>query len=146
MSSRADAHDEALVFVIDLRDAAMQEIAREVDAAIEGAFVPRVLPAPPEAPIAAVALLVGAGEGEPFVLPIEPTTDVRWLDALARLVRFAVLRGATVEEVATQYGEEYERALVGGGRLPGWALGALDAPTAARLPETVRRALRARAS
>lgn len=131
-----EADDDGLVLVIDLRSEAMSEVGREVDAAIAGAFVPRVLPAAPAEPIARVALLVDGG-GDPVVLPIEPTDDVRWLDALARLVRFAVLRGETATEVAQRYGSGYERAL----SLPGWARGGLDPATAARLPDPVRRAL-----
>ncbi|UJR83321.1 hypothetical protein [Sandaracinus amylolyticus] len=121
--------DDALALVIDLRDEALREVAREVDAAMTGAFVPRVLPDVPGEPITRVVLLVD--EGAPVVLPIDATDDVRWLDALARLVRFAVLRGETVREVAQRYGEPYERAMA----LPRWELDAV------RLPERVRRAL-----
>lgn len=128
---------DGLVFVIDLRAAAMDEVAREVDAALAGAFVPRVLPEIPTEPIGCVALLVD--DGDPVALPIEPTDDVRWLDALARLVRFAVLRGETVSAIAKRYGGPYERAM----SLPGWARGELDAARAERLPDAVRRALAA---
>ncbi|AKF04160.1 hypothetical protein [Sandaracinus amylolyticus] len=125
--------DDALALVIDLRDEAMRDVAREVDAAMGGAFVPRVLPDAPSEPIARVVLLVD--DVAPIVLPIDATDDARWLDALARLVRFAVLRGETVRDVASRYGEAYERAMV----LPRWACGELDA--SARVSERVRRAL-----
>lgn len=126
---------DALVFVIDLRAAAMAEVAREVEAAKAGAFVPRVLPDEPEAPIETVALLVD--EGGPLLLPIAPSRDVRWMDALARLVRFAVLHRQSVTEVAARYGHAYERSM----SLPAWARGELEPAVAERLPESIRHAL-----
>lgn len=133
---RPDSDDD-LAFVIDLRRAAMDEVAREVAAASSGAFVPRVLPSPPEGAIATVALLVD-GADAPVLLPIAPTRDVRYLDALARLLRFAVLRGAPVREIARAYGTDYERSL----ELPRWSRGELDAAARSRLPPAVAAALR----
>ncbi len=106
------------VFVIDLRDL-------EADRAALGAPAPRALPSMDEA-VRDVALLVEGAD--PILLPIAPTDDARLLDALARLVRFAVLRQRPVAEIAARYGGDYERQLVRESRLPGWALDGVDAP------------------
>jgi hypothetical protein len=132
-------HDDAPVFVIDLTHAERARTAREVRAAMGGEFVPRVLPQPPDEPVRWVALLLDAGE--PVLLPIAPTRDVRLLDALARLVRFALLQELTGAEVAARHGEVYEQELLARGALPGWTRGELDPEAARRLPPDVRRAL-----
>jgi hypothetical protein len=128
------------VFVIDLRGSTMREVRREVAAARAGAFVPRLLPAPPDEPVRLVALLVD-GRAEPVLLPITPTRDIALLDALARLVRFAVLEGLRPAEVARRYGGPLERSLADDGRLPAWAAGDLDAALLGALPKEVQRAL-----
>lgn len=131
---------EEPVFVIDLRAPVMREVAQEIEAASAGAFVPRVMPPPPERDLRCVALIVD-GPGDPILLPIAPTRDVRLLDALARLVRFAVVREMPVRDVATRYGDAYERGLVERRELPAWAIDGVDASMVHALPADVRRAL-----
>jgi len=119
------------VFVIDLRDL-------EADRAALGAPAPRALPSVDEA-VRDVALLVEGAD--PILLPIAPTDDARLLDALARLVRFAVLRQRPVAEIAARYGGDYERDLVEARRLPAWALDGVDEalPSALRILEALDR-------
>jgi hypothetical protein len=62
----------------------------------------------------------------PLLLPIAPTLDLRLLDAIARLLRFAVEHGERIPAVAVRYGSEYERALAFEKRLPRWAYEGTD--------------------
>lgn len=110
------------VLVVDLRAPSLAEDREEARA-----------PALPEdetieegESIDAVALLHDASDA-PLVLAIEPTRDRRLLDALARLMRFAVVRGERIPTVAVRYGSEYERSLVFERRLPPWAYDGIDA-------------------
>lgn len=93
--------------------------------ALDGAPSPRPLPRVEEA-ISQVALL--PRDGPPVLLPIPATEDARLLDALARLVRFAVMLGEPILAVAERYGGEYERALAREGRLPRWAIEGVREP------------------
>lgn len=122
------------VLVVDLRSRALDE-----DRAGEGgASLPPDAPLEPDETIDTVALLHD-GSDAPLLLPIAPTRDRRFLDALARLMRFAVLRGERIPRVAVLYGSEYERSLAFERRLPAWAERGIDAP----LPPALR-ALRRR--
>ncbi|HJL20041.1 MAG TPA: hypothetical protein RMH99_30530 [Sandaracinaceae bacterium LLY-WYZ-13_1] len=128
------------VLVVDLRSEALGEDRRALGE-------DRAAPAPPpDAPLEAsetvdrVALLHD-GDDEPLLLPIEPTRDRAELDALARLIRFAVVRGERIPTVAHAYGGERERRLLFERRLPGWALDGLAPADLAKLPAALRRAL-----
>lgn len=99
--------DDEPVFVIDLR---LPTSGEGADAAT---------PLETDEAIALVAIL---DEGEPRLFRIEPTHDGRYLDALARLIRFAHARGESVRAIAERYGTEYERALLFEGRIPAWAM------------------------
>ncbi|MGZ5969866.1 MAG: hypothetical protein ACXWP4_19475 [Polyangiales bacterium] len=112
-----DSNADELVFAIDLRRSAMDEAAREL---VEDTETARELPEVPQKPIRHVALLVDESD-MPVLLPIAPTRDVRFLDALARMLRYARLLGLGVLEVAERHGGAYERALASSGRLPTWA-------------------------
>jgi hypothetical protein len=122
------------VLVVDLR----KEALAADRAAIEGEPAPA---SPPDEPLAdeetidTVAVL--HDESEPLLLPIEPTRDRRYLDALARLFRFAVLRGERIPETAVRYGTEYERTLAFARRLPAWAYDGIERP-----PSALRRTLK----
>lgn len=111
--------DDEVVFAIDLRRDALGEVEHDLRAEKPTA---RPLPAAPRRPIRWVALLLDDRD-EPMLLPIEPTRNVRFLDALARLVRVAVVMQLSVTEVARRYGAPYEQRLVSHGRLPEWARG-----------------------
>lgn len=117
------------VWVVDLRT------ARDT-----GASPPMDEPLDPGESVELVAILHD-GSPAPLLLPIEPTRDRRLLDAIARLVRFAVARGERIPAVAVRYGDEYERALAFERRLPRWAYEGVTAPD---LPSELARALGAR--
>ncbi len=113
--------DDELVFAIDLRREALREVEHDLETANETS-APRPLPPVPHRPIGRVALLLD-GRDEPLLLPIAPTRDARFLDALARLIRVASVLKSSVPEVARRFGAPYEQGLVTQGRLPGWASG-----------------------
>lgn len=130
-----DSSDDRPVLVVDLRASSLAEDRAAGDGA----------PAlPPDEPledgetIDLVALLHD-GSDAPLLLAIEPTRDRRLLDALARLMRFAALRGERIPRVAVRYGSEYERTLAFERRLPAWAYDGIDAPLPASLSALRRR-------
>jgi hypothetical protein len=63
---------------------------------------------------------------EPLVLPLPSGLDREELDAIARLVRFAVERRERIPNVAIAHGGELERRLAFERRLPKWAYDGLD--------------------
>jgi hypothetical protein len=130
---------EELIFVVDLTSAEIDRASQEIDAGGPRRPPPELPPAPPS-PISRMALLID-GRDEPLLLPIEPTQDVAWLDAVARLLRIAVLAGERVPVVAINYGEALERALAFERRLPEWAYAGVDEATAAELPPELRAVL-----
>lgn len=111
------------VLVVDLRTASMRE----------GGALPADEALGEDETIDVVALLHD-GSDAPLLLPIEPTRDRRLLDAIARLMRFAVERGERIPGAAIRYGSEYERTLAFERRLPAWAYDGIDA----RLPPALR--------
>jgi len=128
---------EELVYVIDLTTHELDRTAHEIDGGGPDPASRPSLPPEPPAPIGLVALLID-GWDEPLILPIEPTRDVRFLDALARLLRIAVLAGERVPSVAVNYGEEYERSLAFSRKLPDWVYSGVDKRNAKALPPEVR--------
>ncbi|MFK7987159.1 MAG: hypothetical protein AB8I08_14135 [Sandaracinaceae bacterium] len=102
---------DAPVFVIDLRPSTAVRARTVLDGHADELVEP----------IAHVAIT--DHDGDIDVHAIEPTTDLRLLDALARLIRFADARGLSVMVAAERYGTEYERRLLFERRLPAWALG-----------------------
>lgn len=106
------------MWVVDLRTSRGAGAAQPIDDALD-----------PSETIELVAILHDESPA-PLLLPIEPTRDRRLLDAIARLVRFAVARGERIPAVAIRYGDEYERALAFERRLPRWAYeGVADPPS-----------------
>jgi hypothetical protein len=127
---------EELIFVVDLTAAEIDRASREIDAGGPRPPPPELPDAPPS-PVSRMALLID-GWDEPLLLPIEPTLDVAWLDAVARLLRIAALAGERVPAVAVNYGEVLERTLAFERRLPEWAYTGVDDATSARLPPELR--------
>lgn len=127
------------VFVIDLTSAELARCAAEMQGSQE-LLDERPLPEPPDQPIRVVALLA-EGLSEPFLLRIDPTRDVLYLDALGRILRIAVLSGERMPTVAVEYGEELERKLAFERRLPSWAYEGIERGLARRLPEDLRAVL-----
>lgn len=128
------------VLVVDLRAPARAEDRALVE---RGATPPALPPDEPLAEDETVSLLaiLHDGSDEPLLLPLAPTRDRRWLDAVARLLRVAVLRGASMSEVATAYGTEYERRLAFTRALPAWAYDGIEPRLARALPRELRRVL-----
>jgi hypothetical protein len=129
--------DEELVFVVDLTTREIESLARDIERGGPETSPRTARRDEPSRPIRRLALLLDTWE-EPLLLPVEPTRDAKLLDALARLLRIAVLAGERVPTVAIDYGEEYERTLAFERRLPDWVYSGVDARTAARLPPRVR--------
>lgn len=130
---------EELVYVVDLTTYELDRTADEVEGGGGGENPDSGAPLPqePPTPIHQLAILIDGWE-QPLVLPIEPTRDVVYLDALARLLRIAVLAGERVPAVAINYGEVYERSLAFERRLPEWVYSGIEAKVAAKLPTEVR--------
>ena len=103
--------DDPLVFVIDLRDGDDHTNGESREAP----------PVGESESISWVAVIDEAGA--PTLHEIPPTHDMKYLNALARLIRFADGRGESVRLCAEKYGTRYERRLLFEGRLPTWSLG-----------------------
>lgn len=129
--------------VVDLRARALARDRAALEEREEAPPLPTDEPLEAHEVVAWIAVLHDASD-EPLLLPIEPTRDRRRLDAVARLLRFAVMRGERMPEVAVRYGEEYERRLAFERRLPAWAYDGVDPRVARALPEPLRRVLSAR--
>lgn len=121
--------DDRAVFVVDLRAATLE---RERAGARP----------PPDEPIDedidTLAILHDESD-EPLLLPLVPTRDREELDAIARLVRFAVEHDERILTVATRYGGELERRLVFERRLPAWAYDGAVGPLPRSLHVLARR-------
>jgi hypothetical protein len=130
------------VFVVDLREEALRD---DRLALAEGSMAPP-LPADEqtEMPIDTLAVLHD-GSDEPLLLPLLRTRDREELDAIARMLRFAVLLGERIEKVAAEYGGPRERRLLFERRLPPWVYDGIDAPSAMGLRRHRRAELAARA-
>lgn len=126
--------DDELVYAIDLRRDALGDVERDLRS---GDRTSPPAPPSPARPLRFVALLVD-GRDEPVLLPIAPTRDGRFLDALARLIRVAVVLQQPVPEVARLYGAPYEQDLVARGLLPEWASGPELLSIAAGSPSWLR--------
>jgi hypothetical protein len=134
------------VFVVDLTDAEMRQCEAELALLAEGGRPPvRTLPDEPPTPIRWLALVI-EGRDAPLLLPLEPTRDVVFLDALARIIRIAVLSGERLPTVAIEHGGDLERSLSFGRELPGWAYEGIDPAIAAGLPHPLRVVLEPRIS
>lgn len=130
--------DDAPVLVVDLR-----ERARADDRAALGGAPP---PLPADEPLEAhervdTVAVLHDGSDEPLLLAIEPTRDRGELDAIARILRFAVLHGARMPEVAVTHGGEQERSMAFERRLPRWAYEGIDRRRARALPPALRAVL-----
>ncbi len=128
------------VFVVDLTPEELDRTAAEIRRGGDAPRPGRILPEPPDRPIEWLALVTGAEE-DPLLLPLEPTRDVVLLDALARLIRIAVLSGERIPAVAINYGDRLERILAFERRLPRWAYEGIDPADAAALPREIRAVL-----
>ena len=132
---RAEESSEELVYVVDLTTTELERAEEEIHSKRQ--LEPPPLPEEPPREIEILALLID-GREEPLFLPIEPTRDVLYLDALARLLRIAALAGETLSSVAINYGEAFERSLAFERRLPTWAYDGVDRDVAVTLPRELQ--------
>ncbi len=100
-------------------------------------------PAPAQ-PIRAVALLF-ARDADPVLLSIRPTLDTAMLDAMARLVRSALLTRRSVASLVTEAGDAELKRLYFARALPRFIYDGVPAPVRHRIPEELRAALGRRA-
>lgn len=132
------------VFVVDLTPETMERCRDELSAALAardeqppGAAAP---PSPPRLPLRAIALLFARDE-DPVLLSIRPTLDTAMLDAVARLIRGALLTGRTVANLVTEVGDAELKRLYFARALPRFIYDGVPAPVRHRVPEALRSAL-----
>ena len=131
------------VFVVDLSpqtmDACQADFGYEQvegDRSPSGSDHPSKLPRP----IRAVALIF-AWEKDPVLLSIQPTKDTQMLDAVARLMRTAMLTQRSVGALVTEYGDDELKRLYFSRRMPRFIYEGIPAPVRHRIPSELQRAL-----
>jgi len=135
------------VYVVDLTPQTMEACRPDFEASgrlpghePDGPVSPPEVPARPERPIRAVALVFEWG-ADPVLLPIRPTQDLVMLDALARLIRAALLTGRSVASLVTEAGDEELKRLYFSRRLPRFVYDGVPVPVRHRLPARLVEAL-----
>jgi hypothetical protein len=130
------------VFVVDLTPRTMEACRADLAGPAPGAGGdPATAPAPsPSRPIRAVAL-VFAWEGDPVLLPIQPTVDTEMLEAMARLIRMAMLTRRSVANLVTEAGDEPLKRLYFSRKLPRFIYDGVPAPVRHRIPTELQEAL-----
>jgi hypothetical protein len=98
-----------------------------------------VIPDPPERPIHAVALIFSWAE-EPMLLSIEPTKDTQVLDAMARLIRAAMLTGQPISTLVTENGDEEIQQLYFAHKLPSFIYDGIPKALCGKVPVELRAA------
>lgn len=136
-------NDDRPVLVVDLRSDALAEDRAALDAG-EPPPLPADAPLDEHEEVSLLAILHD-GSDEPLLLPLPRTRDRRRLDAIARLLRFAVLHRTSIPEAAIVHGDTLERRLAFARELPAWAYDGIDPRDAKRLPAALRRVLERRA-
>jgi hypothetical protein len=86
-----------------------------------------------ERPIRAIAL-VFAWEADPVLLSIQPTTDMGMLDAVARLIRTAMLTRRTIATLVTDFGDDDLKRRYFARSLPRFVYDGIPAPVRHRIP------------
>lgn len=139
---------EEPVFVVDLTPATME--ACRVDFASPDLVVSETRDSPGRAttalvrrripgadrPIRAIAL-VFSWAADPVLLAIRPTRDTVMLDALARLLRTALLTGESLAHLATEHGDDQMRRMYFAKQFPRFVYRGIPAPVRSRLPERI---------
>jgi hypothetical protein len=128
------------VFIIDLTEATMAEARTDFeDPAPEAGGSPRALPSIAE-PIRSVALVFD-GQVDPVLLGVESTEDAVMLDALARLLRSALITGRSLASLAVDHGDELLRRLYFQRSLPRFVYDGIPSTVRHRVPEALVRAM-----
>jgi hypothetical protein len=129
------------VFVVDLTPETMASCRDELFAPDDQPAAAAVRPPPaPGSPLRAIALLFARDE-DPVLLSIRPTLDTAMLDAVARLIRGALLTGRTVANLVTEAGDAELKRLYFARALPRFIYDGVPAPVRHRVPEALRSAL-----
>jgi hypothetical protein len=129
------------VFVVDLTPRTMEACRTDLAGPAPGGD-PATAPAPAPAsrPIRAVAL-VFTWEGDPVLLSIQPTADTEMLEAMARLLRMAMLTRRSVASLVTEAGGEHLKRLYFSRKLPRFIYDGVPAPVRHRIPMELQEAL-----
>lgn len=131
------------VFVVDLTPRTMEACRADLASPAPGAGGdPAAAPAPGPAsrPIRAIAL-VFTWEGDPVLLSIQPTVDTEMLEAVARLIRMAMLTRRSVASLVTDAGDEQLKRLYFSRKLPRFIYDGVPAPVRHRIPTELQEAL-----
>lgn len=128
------------VFVVDLTPRTMEGCRAALESAGPSSWRPDRPPPSPRAPIRAVAL-VFTWEGDPVLLSIQPTRDTTMLDAVARLIRMALLTHRSVASLVIEAGDNELKRLYFSRRLPRFIYDGVPAPVRHRVPSELVGAL-----
>lgn len=122
------------VFVVDLTPQTMSVCRVELErGGSEGdAEHPRTLELP-ERPIRAIALVFAWGD-DPVLLSIQPTADMEMLDAVARLIRTAMLTRRSIATLVTESGDDDLKRRYFARSLPRFVYDGIPAPVRHRIP------------
>lgn len=91
-------------------------------------------------PIRAIALIFDRN-ADPVLLAIDPTEDLRMLDALARLMRFALLTERSIATLATEFGDVEMKRMFFARRFPRFVYRGIPVSVRTRLPSTLVEAM-----
>ena len=127
------------VFVIDLTPQTMSVCRVEFEGGRPDGATPATPRDGPERPIRAIAL-VFAWEEDPVLLSIQPTTDTRMLDAVARLIRTAMLTHRTIATLVTEFGDDDLKRRYFARGLPRFVYDGIPAPVRHRIPAELQEA------
>ena len=129
------------VFVVDFSEETMRACAADFMAPTEDvATEEKPPPRAPEKSIRAIALVFD-WQDDPVLLAINPTKDTAMLDALARLLRGAIITGASVSHLATEYGDDTMKRMYFAKRFPRFVYRGIPATVRPRLPEALWRSV-----
>jgi hypothetical protein len=133
------AHDP--VFVVDLTPQTMNTCRADFGlGSPPNVEVATVVPDPPERPVRALAL-VFAWEEDPVLLSIQPTLDTEMLDAVARLIRAALITRRSIAHLVTEHGDDEMKRLYFSRRLPRFIYDGIPAPVRHRVPAELQQAV-----
>jgi hypothetical protein len=132
------------VFVVDLSPQTMRacsaDFTRQPPGEARAGRAKPHLPSPPKKAIRAVALIFG-WEDDPILLNIRPTKDTQMLDAMARLIRAAVLTRRSVASIVVEHGDDTLKRLYFSKGLPRFIYEGIPAPARHRIPREFLRTL-----
>ena len=127
------------IFVIDLSDETMQKAREALDEDVP--MVPASeLSEQADRHLRAVALVFDWSD-DPVLLAMEPTNDLKMLDALARLMRFALLTGHSIARLVTEHGDDEMKRMFFARRFPRFVYRGIPVSVRKRLPKELVEAM-----